>query len=80
MCHNVIILAGADYIQLNTALSFPAGNNNGTTLCESVSITDDFAIEEIEDFFVSVMSESNVSILNSDVLVHIIDNDGMQFQ
>ena len=72
-----LLSAGADFDVVSMLIaSFPVGSNNGTLLCLNVTITNDFAFEKDEYFFVEVEPEAGVAILENRATVIIQDDDG----
>ena len=59
-------------------LIFPSGSMNGVQNCSNITIIDDTALEAVESFRVVLMtSDSSVQILNGQLVVEIMDNDGL---
>lgn len=78
LCH-FQLAEGTDYIPLIDAeVTFLAGNEVGTVVCENVTIVDDMdTIEPDQTFMVSANSSDPVIITpNSQVVITIVDNDG----
>lgn len=76
--------ANVDYSTtlLPSVLIFPVGSAAGDTQCFDVAIIDDDVLEEVEDFFLNVVSVSPLVTVNqaaNQATVNIISNDGTSF-
>ena len=72
-----------DYFLTLTELTFPAGSEQGDTVCTDIDIIDDEAVENSEYFYVELSTnDSNVQLLilryyqSRGFCYRIYDNDG----
>ena len=77
----VFSVADTDYNPVNEPLAFASGSDNEATACASVTIVEDFAFENTEEFSVhlSLNEEGarNVNFITQWATIRITDDDGM---
>lgn len=71
-------LAGYDYVELDTILSFPAGSVDGAKISADVTILDDELLEGYEHFNIHIYNvEQNIIVLEPQyVSITIYDDEG----
>lgn len=78
-CHVVVTMAGSDYRQVSTILTFPSGSSDDATVCLDVNTIDDDTLENPELLtIVLTTTETYVTVdpAASQTTVTIVDNDG----
>ncbi len=74
---NGTALAGSDYVSTNGTLTFAAGETNKTI---TVKVIGDTAIELNEDFFVKLSNPVNSTLVSTQALALILNDDGLPGQ
>ena len=68
-------MANLDYISVSSDEIFPSGSSDNTDKCVNISIVDDMAFEDDEDFIITLStSDPNVLISVDEISVTIIDD------
>ena len=67
---------GFDYISINSADTFTSGSTTNATRCVDITILDDNALEENENFILTLTTvDSSIILGTAETAIRIMDND-----
>ena len=73
---NLSLTAPDDYLEISETVEFSSGSEVNYTICRDIIITDDLELEGNETLSVQLnTSVANVTLLQTDVTILILDND-----
>ena len=74
----IIAQAGFDYTSFSSTEIFPSESSNGAVRCVNILISDDNALEENQNFTVSLTTlDSSVLLETTAAVISIVDDDGL---